>query len=76
MKFRAALANNDWMVDYGDVIIISEEKVAQSMGFRSTLSMAGDKQNQKLVEALMVRLCYDWLVGRWQGTRGNGITRR
>ena len=50
MKFRAALANNDWMVDYGDVIIVSDEKGANSMAFRSMVSMAGDKQKQKSVE--------------------------
>ena len=47
MKFRAALANNDWMVDYGDVIIMADEKGAASMAFRSMVSMAGDKQKQK-----------------------------
>ena len=47
MKFRAALANNDWMVDYGDVIIMADEKGAASMAFRSIVSMAGDKQKQK-----------------------------
>ena len=49
MKFRAALANNDWMVDYSDVIIMSDEKGANSMAFRSMVSMAGDKQKQKSV---------------------------
>ena len=47
MKFRAALANNDWVVDYGDVIIMADEKGANSMAFRSMVSMAGDKQKQK-----------------------------
>ena len=48
MKFRAALANNDWMVSYGDVIILSDEKGgASSMAFRSMVSMAGDEQKQK-----------------------------
>ena len=47
MKFRAALANNDWMVDYADVIIMADEKGANSMAFRSMVSMAGDKQKQK-----------------------------
>lgn len=49
MKFRAALANNDWIVDYGDVVIMSDEKGGQSMAFRSMVSMAGDKQKQKSV---------------------------
>ena len=47
MKFRAALANNDWMVNYSDVIIMSNDKGATSMAFRSMVSMAGDKQKQK-----------------------------
>ena len=58
MKFRAALANNDWMVDYGDVVIMSDEKGANSMAFRSMVSMAGDKQKQKSV----CRSVYDGLI--------------
>lgn len=47
MKFRAALANNDWIVDYSDVIVMSDDKGANSMAFRSMVSMAGDKQKHK-----------------------------
>ena len=48
MKFRAALANNDWIVDYNDVIIVSDDKGgASSMAFRSMVSMAADEQKQK-----------------------------
>lgn len=47
MKFRAALANTDWIVDYSDVIVMSDEKGANSMAFRSMVSVAGDKQKHK-----------------------------
>ena len=48
MKYRAALANNDWMVDYNDVIIITDEKGgASSMAFRSMVSVQADKGRQK-----------------------------
>ena len=48
MKFRAALANNDWMVDYNDVIIITDQKGgASSMAFRSMVSVQADKGRQK-----------------------------
>ncbi len=50
MKFRAALANNDWIVDYNDVIIVLDEKGgASSAAFRSMVSMQADNQRQKCV---------------------------
>ena len=70
MKFRAALANNDWMVDYADVIIMSEETGAASMAFRSMVSMVGDKQKQKSVVCVChVCVCVTdprlVLIGMW-----------
>ena len=47
MKFRAALANNDWIVDYNDVVMITEEAGAASMAFRSMVSLHADKQREK-----------------------------
>ena len=48
MKFRAALANTDWIVDYNDVIISADDKgAASSMAFRSMVSLHGDAQKQK-----------------------------
>ena len=49
MKFRAALANNDWIVDFNDVILVSEGGgMASSMAFRSMVSIQGDQQKEKL----------------------------
>ena len=51
MKFRAALANNDWIVDYNDVIIVLDEKGgASSAAFRSIVSIQADSQRQKCVK--------------------------
>ena len=48
MRFQAALANNDWIVDYNDVVVISDEQGgANSMAFRSMVSLAADTQRQK-----------------------------
>jgi len=48
MKFRAALASNDWIVDYNDVIIVADDKGgANSMAFRSMVSLHADSQRQK-----------------------------
>ena len=48
MKFRAALANTDWIVDYNDVIIVADDKgAASSMAFRSMVSLHADAQKQK-----------------------------
>ena len=41
----AALANNDWIVDYDDLIITQDNKnAASSMAFRSMVSMKGDEK--------------------------------
>ena len=47
MKFRAALANNDWIVIYADVSMVTEEAGAASMAFRSMVSLHADQQRQK-----------------------------
>ena len=47
MKFRAALANNDWIVTYADVVMVTEEAGATSMAFRSMVSLHADQQRQK-----------------------------
>ena len=47
MKFRAALANNDWIVIYADVSMATEEAGAASMAFRSMVSLHADQQRQK-----------------------------
>ena len=47
MKFRAALANNDWIVNYADVDISTGEAGATSMAFRSMVSLNADAQRQK-----------------------------
>lgn len=59
MKFRAALANNDWIVDYNDVIIVTEEKGgASSAAFRSMVSIQADNQRQKYME---INDCVTWM---------------
>ena len=47
MKFRAALANNDWIVNYADVVINTGDVGANSMAFRSMVSIHADQQRQK-----------------------------
>ena len=48
MRFIAALSNNDWVVNYDDLIIIQDDKGgASSMAFRSMLSMKSDSKKQK-----------------------------
>ena len=48
MKFRAALANNDWIVVYADVSMATEDAgAAASMAFRSMVSLHADQQRQK-----------------------------
>jgi hypothetical protein len=56
MKFRAALASNDWIIDYNEVIIVTEDKAQGSQVFRSMVSMQSEQQNKKA----MVRN-----VGKW-----------
>lgn len=48
MRFQAALANNDWIVNYDDIIILQDQKAAaSSMAFRSMVSMKSDQKKQK-----------------------------
>ena len=47
MKFRAALASNDWIIDYNDVIIVTDDKGQGSNVFRSMVSVQSEQQNKK-----------------------------
>lgn len=48
MRFQAALANNDWIANYDDIIILQDDKgAASSMAFRSMISMKSDQKKQK-----------------------------
>lgn len=46
-KFRAALANNDWVVDFNDVKVLNMKGEASNLAFRSMVSLAADTQKQK-----------------------------
>ena len=47
IRFRAALANNDWIVDYNDIVIISDEKGALSSVALRSMTSAASRDNQK-----------------------------
>ncbi len=47
MKFRAALANNDWVVDFYDVEMLDMKGEASNMAFRSMVSLAAETHKQK-----------------------------
>ena len=49
MKYRAALASNDWIVDYNEVHLYSGENAQSSVAFRSMVSLASDQMKKKYV---------------------------
>ena len=55
MRFLAALSNNDWIVNYDDLIIIQDDKgAASSMAFRSMVSMKSDTKKQKYEQITLI----------------------
>lgn len=47
IKLRAALTNNDWVVDFDDVVSLDVKGEASNLAFRSMISLAADTQKQK-----------------------------